>query len=158
MTAPTPGTPATTWQWRGDEVDAAWAADDADDVLDALAPLMAARVEAAREEGRAEEAERSLAHFTAQTKRTGELRTEADEILAGVTAVADENDALRAEVARLRADVAAARQRGADAERSRLFNVLRDTYGAITADRIFASADRAAAAAVPDTTPEGGTR
>lgn len=54
MTAPTPGTPATTWQWRGDEVDAAWAADDADDVLDALAPLMAARVEAAREEGRDE--------------------------------------------------------------------------------------------------------
>lgn len=51
-------------------------------------------------------------------------------------------------VLRIAADDVAAREsaaelRGADAVRSRLFNVLRDTYGAITADRIFAAADRA---------------
>lgn len=49
----------------------------------------------------AEEAERHLAETIARTKRVGELRTEADEILAGVTAVADENDDLRRRAAEL---------------------------------------------------------
>jgi hypothetical protein len=60
------------------------------------AEAVAARVAEARAEGRAEEAERHMAATVANTKRVGELRAEADEILAAVAAVADENDALLA--------------------------------------------------------------